>query len=84
MSNRAPFTVAIIQDGVESTVAATLAATEKRIRDAAAKGAQVVCLKELFNAPYFCKSQQSERFDLAEPLPGDTTDAMRILAKELQ
>ena len=55
MSTRAPFTVAIIQDGVESTAAATLVATESRIRDAAAKGAQVICLKELFNAPYVCK-----------------------------
>ena len=47
------------------------------------RGAQIICLKELFNAPYFCKSQQSERFDLAEPIPGPTTDAMTRLAREL-
>ena len=41
------------------------------------RGAQIVCLKELFNAPYFCKSQQCERFDLAEPIPGPTTEAMQ-------
>jgi N-carbamoylputrescine amidase len=40
-------------------------------------------LKELFNAPYFCKSQQCERFDLAEPIPGPTTDRMQTVAKEL-
>ena len=39
--------------------------------------------KELFNAPYFCKSQQPERFDLAEPIPGATTDALARLAREL-
>ena len=47
------------------------------------RGAQIVCLKELFNAPYFCKSQKCERFDLAEPIPGPTTDRMQALAKEL-
>ena len=46
-----------------------------------ARGAQIICLKELFNAPYFCKSQQSDRFDLAEPIPGPTTDRMQALAR---
>jgi N-carbamoylputrescine amidase len=40
-------------------------------------------LKELFNAPYFCKAQQASRFDLAEPVPGPTTTAMQALAHEL-
>ena len=40
------------------------------VREAAERGAQIICLKELFNAPYFCKSQKCERFDLAEPIPG--------------
>ena len=50
---------------------------EARIREAADKGAQIVCLQELFNAPYFCKSQKHERFDLAEPIPrtDDRADA---------
>lgn len=79
----APFTVAIIQDGVAPTADATLAATITRIRDAHAKGAQIICLKELFNAPYFCKRLDASRFDLAEPVPGPTTDALRALAREL-
>ena len=53
------------------------------MRDAASRGAQIICLKELFNRPYFCKSQQSDRFDLAEPIPGPTTDRMQALAGEL-
>jgi N-carbamoylputrescine amidase len=57
--------------------------SERLVREAARRGAQIVCLKELFNAPYFCKSQQAERFDLAEPIPGETTDAMARLAREL-
>ena len=53
------------------------------MREAARRGAQIICLKELFNRPYFCKSQQCDRFDLAEPIPGPTTDRMQALAKEL-
>jgi N-carbamoylputrescine amidase len=79
----APFTVGIIQDSASDDAAATVAATIERVREAAKRGAQIVCLKELFNAPYFCKSQKCERFDLAEPIPGPTTDRMQALAKEL-
>jgi N-carbamoylputrescine amidase len=80
---RAPFTVGLIQDHASSDVAANLARTETLVRDAAKRGAQIVCLKELFNAPYFCKSQKEDRFDLAEPIPGTTTARMQALAKEL-
>src|SRR5512143_3879717 len=79
----APFTVGIIQDTASDVTAATLAATIERVREAAARGAQIVCLKELFNAPYFCTAQRTERFDSAEPIPGPTTDRMQSLAKEL-
>ena len=82
MTNR-PFTVGIIQDSASADAEATLAHTIVRIREAAARGAQIICLKELFNAPYFCKSQKCERFDIAEVIPGPTTEAMQRLAKEL-
>jgi N-carbamoylputrescine amidase len=78
-----PFTVGIIQDHATSDAAANLARAERLIRDAATRGAQIVCLKELFNAPYFCKSQQSERFDMAELIPGPTTIRLQQLAREL-
>ena len=83
-----PFTVGIIQDSViqgsaGADTGANLARSERLIRDAAARGAQIICLKELFNSPYFCKSQQADRFDLAEPVPGPTTDSMQRLAREL-
>jgi len=79
----APFTVGIIQDDAVDDTAKNVEAAVGRIREAASRGAQVICLKELFNAPYFCKSQQCERFDLAEPIPGPTTDVMQKIAKDL-
>jgi N-carbamoylputrescine amidase len=78
-----PFTIGIVQDGATSDVAANVARAERHIREAARQGAQIVCLKELFNAPYFCKAEDASRFDLAEPIPGPTTDRMQTLAREL-
>ena len=78
-----PFTVGIIQDSASADAAAVLEQGIAHVREAAARGAQIICLKELFNAPYFCKSQQCERFDLAESIPGPTTGVMQKLAKEL-
>jgi N-carbamoylputrescine amidase len=78
-----PFTIGLIQDRATDDRAANLAAAERRVRDAARLGAQIVCLKELFNALYFCKSQQSDRFDLAEPVPGPVTATLQRLAREL-
>src|SRR5688572_8587705 len=79
-----PFTIGIIQDHADADVASNVARAERLVRDAAARGAQIICLKELFNSLYFCKSQQSDRFDLAEPIPGPTTEAMQKLARELE
>ena len=74
-----PFTVGIIQDHATNDVAENTARAERLVRDAARKGAQIICLKELFNAPYFCKAQQCDRFDLAEPIPGPTTDRKSVV-----
>jgi N-carbamoylputrescine amidase len=79
----AAFTIGLIQDHATGDTAANVARAEQLVREAARRGAQIICLKELFNAPYFCKSQQSERFDLAEPIPGPTTETMTRLAREL-
>ncbi|HTZ75947.1 MAG TPA: carbon-nitrogen hydrolase [Candidatus Aquilonibacter sp.] len=78
-----PFTIAIVQDYATPDIPANIARAEKHIREAARRGAQIICLKELFNAPYFCKSEQHDRFDLAEPIPGPTTARMQALSKEL-
>jgi N-carbamoylputrescine amidase len=60
---------------VEKTLAA--------VRDAAARGANVVCLQELFAGPYFCQVEDAELFDLAEPVPGPTTDEIAAVAGQL-
>ncbi len=54
-----------------------------RIREAAGRGAQVVCLQELFRTQYFCREENAALFALAEPIPGPTTGCLGALAKEL-
>ena len=78
-----PFTIGLVQDHADPDPATNLERAQGLVRAAASAGAQIVCLKELFNTPYFCKSQQCDRFDLAEPIPGPTTEAMQRLAREL-
>jgi N-carbamoylputrescine amidase len=53
------------------------------IRKAAAQGAQIVCLQELFCSQYFCREEDARLFDLAEPIPGPSTDALCVLAREV-
>ena len=53
------------------------------IRTAAAKGAQIVCLQELFTSLYFCDVEDYANFQLAEPIPGPSTEALQPLAREL-
>ena len=52
------------------------------IRDAAGRGAQIICLPELFNTMYFCVERRREYFDWAEPIPGPTVERMGHLARE--
>ena len=53
------------------------------IRQAAQQGAQIVCLQELFTSLYFCDVEDHDNFQLAEPIPGPSTEALQPLAKEL-
>src|SRR5271154_4426129 len=77
------FTIGIIQDHATADAQGNLARAERLVREAARRGAQIICLKELFNAPYFCKAQHPERFDLAESVPGPTLTHLQALAAEL-
>jgi N-carbamoylputrescine amidase len=54
-----------------------------KIRDAALKGAQIICLQELFRSLYFCDVEDYENFKLAEPIPGPSTETLSMVAKEL-
>jgi N-carbamoylputrescine amidase len=53
------------------------------VREAAAKGAQIVCLQELFRSQYFCQTEDHRFFELAEPIPGPSTERLSKLAGEL-
>ena len=56
---------------------------ENEIRKAASMGANIVCLQELFSSLYFCDVEDYANFDLAEKIPGNTTERFGNLAKEL-
>src|SRR5437879_2384422 len=60
-----------------------LAKAEDRCRQAAARGAQIVCLQELFRSQYFCREEDARLFDLAETIPGPSTSVLCPLAAEL-
>jgi N-carbamoylputrescine amidase len=76
-------TIGLVQRKCSSDAAANLARTAEAIRDAARRGAQIVCLEELFRSQYFCREENADNFNLAEPIPGPTTEAMSRLAREL-
>src|ERR1051325_2037933 len=61
-----------------------LAKAVNRIRQAAAKGAKIVSLGELFRSRYFCQTEDSRNFKLAEPIPGPTTEVLQNAARELE
>ena len=56
--------------------AENLAKAEWRIREAAGRGAQIVCVQELFRSQYFCREERTELFDLAESIPGPTSESL--------
>jgi N-carbamoylputrescine amidase len=75
--------IGTVQMSCTANPAENLAKAQEKIREAAEKGAQIVCLQELFTSLYFCDVEDYENFNLAEPIPGPSTDALAILAKEL-
>ncbi len=75
--------IGTVQMSCTSSPAENLSKAIAKIREAAAKGAQIVCLQELFTSLYFCDVEEYENFKLAEPVPGPSTDALSTLAKEL-
>ena len=78
-------TVATTQFACSPRVNENVALAESLVRKAAAQGAQIVLLQELFETPYFCKEQRAELFDLARPAEGHPTIAlMQELARELE
>jgi N-carbamoylputrescine amidase len=75
--------LALLQSATFPSKDESLAHHLKLIRNAAAKGAQIVVTQELFLTPYFCTVEDTALFDLADPLPGPITDQLSAVAKEL-
>jgi N-carbamoylputrescine amidase len=76
------FSVGLIQMRCSTDPDDNLRRACQMLREAAAKGAEVACLPELFRTQYFCQVEDAERFNLAEPIPGPTTEALAGVAKE--
>src|SRR5579871_3175180 len=77
------FRIGLIQMACAVDPNENLAKAEWRIREAAGRGAQVICLQELFRSQYFCREENAALFDLAESIPGPSTEALCKLAAEL-
>jgi N-carbamoylputrescine amidase len=75
-------TVGLIQMRCDPQPEANLDKAVARIRQAASDGAQIICLPELFRSQYFCQRQDPSLFDLAEPIPGPSTERLGQVARE--
>jgi len=76
-------TVALAQQACGASRNENLAESIRLIREAKSRGAELVLLPELHLGPYFCQVEDTANFDLAEPIPGPTTEALGQVAKEL-
>ena len=72
------FTVGLIQMSVTADLEENLKKAVSKIEDAARSGAKVVCLPELFRSQYFCQREDIRYFDLAETVPGRTTEILSL------
>ena len=75
-------TLGLVQMAMGRDKAANIATARRAIADAAHRGAQIICLPELFASPYFCQVEDPALFELAEPLPGPTSEAIAASARE--
>jgi N-carbamoylputrescine amidase len=81
-SNR-KFRVGLVQMAMSPSPDENLATAARKVEEAARQGAQVVCLPELFRSPYFCQREDAALFDLAENVPGPSTETFTALAEKL-
>ncbi|WP_043693136.1 carbon-nitrogen hydrolase [Luteibacter sp. 9133] len=82
--SRKTLKVALLQETDRGSRDANLDAIEQALRDAAGAGVELVLLQELHNGPYFCQHESVDLFDLAETIPGPSTERLGKLAEELR
>ena len=75
--------IGLVQMSCTEDVDANFRKAVEGIREAAQKGANIICLQELFRSLYFCDVEDHCNFELAEPIPGPSTESLSALAKEL-
>jgi N-carbamoylputrescine amidase len=75
------FKVGLVQMAMSTDPQENLEKAASRIEEAARKGAQVVCLPELYRSPYFCQKEDQALFDLAEPVPGPSSERLSEVAR---
>lgn len=83
MTKATPLTVALVQQANSDNAQENMAKSIAGIRDAASQGAKLVVLQELHRSLYFCQTEDVDVFDLAETIPGPSSDTLGALAKEL-
>ena len=76
-------TLGLVQMSCSQDPAANMQKAVRGIREAAGRGAQIICLQELFRSQYFCQTEDHDFFRLAEAIPGPSTDLLGKLAAEL-
>ena len=74
--------IALLQDKARSSMEEAIRITLEKIRQAAEQGANIICTQELFLTEYFCRTQDPDCFDLAQPIPGPVTERFAEAAKE--
>jgi len=82
MTEARKYTVALAQMSMGADPEANFASTVRHIREAARLGAGIVCLPELFRTQYFCQREDPRLFDLAEPIPGPSTEELALVARQ--
>ena len=82
MGNLGAFRLGLVQMTCSLDCSENLEKAIGHIRSAAAQGAQIICLPELFRSQYFCREENAAWFDLAEPVPGPSTAALGKVARE--
>ena len=83
MPSEDKFQIGLVQMSCGLDPNENLAKAEWKVREAAAKGAQIICLQELFRSQYFCREENADLFALAEHIPGPSTEFLGKVAKEL-
>src|SRR5271156_5284540 len=82
MVSKTKYRVGAVQMSCSPDPDANLDKAADRVREAARGGANIVCLPELFGAQYFCQREDAELVDLAEPIPGPSTERLSAVARE--